>query len=527
MDAEWRHGPEPAPGPVGEAALNRSFVAYHPGLMTDLYHPDAAYVAWRYGRLHETTFDLYTRKAPFGSAYLLFAGLEQALEFLQAFSYSDEDLAFLQQVRDYDRGFLAFLRELRFSGEILAMPEGNVAFPDEPLLRVTGPFCEALLLESGMLQAINLSTLIATKAARVVWAAQGRRVAEFGARRAQEPFTVARASYIAGCTSTSFLAAAFRFRLPATGSIPHALVQSFPSEEEAFEAVAETFNRYTLLLDTYDPRRAVHLAARVAKRVRDRLGHRLAAVRLDSGDLVADAKYARAVLDEEGLSDVRLLGSGDLDEWKIAELLDAGAPFDAFGVGTSLAVGAGGVEQGVEGGALGGVYKEVAYREADGTLIYPVKVAGPKTTWPGKKEVYRVGQFHEDVVCLADELPPANAQRVLRPVVQGGRIVAGSLPPISEVWEHAREQLQALPERYKALSGAPAYPVRFSERLQALRAAATAGVNGGAAPGDARTASDWSLAGAAEPRGGPTEHGPRTGEGHLRRTNHRRGTADD
>src|SRR3954454_6956660 len=473
MDTEWRHGPEPAPGPVGEAALNRSFVAYHPGLMTDLYHPDAAYVAWRYGRLHETTFDLYTRRAPFGSAYLLFAGLEQALEFLQAFRYSDEDLAFLQQVRDYDRGFLAFLRELRFSGEIMAMPEGNVAFSDEPLLRVTGPFCEALLLESGMLQAINLSTLIATKAARVVWASQGRRVAEFGARRAQEPFTVARASYIGGCTSTSFLAAAFRFRLPATGSIPHALVQCFSTEEEAFEAVAETFNRYTLLLDTYDVRRAIHTAVRVARRLRDRLGHRLAAVRLDSGDLVADAKYVRAVLDEAGLHDVGILGSGDLDEWRIADLLAAGAPFDAFGVGTALAVGAGGVEQGVEGGALGGVYKEVAYREPDGTMAYPVKVAGPKTTWPGRKEVYRVGTFDYDLICLADEVPPPAAERLLRPVVLNGRIVPGSLPPISEVWEHAREQLNALPERYKALNGAPPYPVRFSDSLQALRSEAT------------------------------------------------------
>lgn len=471
-------GGEGAAGPLDrpllDTALNRSYVAYHPGLMTDLYHPDAAYVAWRAGKLQETTFDLYTRRAPFGSAYMLFAGLEQALEFIQAFHYSDEDLAFLQQIRDYDRAFLAYLRRLRFTGEVLAMAEGTVVFPEEPLLRVTGPFCEALLLESGLLHAINLSTLIATKAARIVYAAQGRRVAEFGARRAQEPFTVARASYIAGCTSTSFLAAAFRFRLPATGSIPHALVQLFPSEEEAFEAVAETFNRYTLLLDTYDPRRAIHIACRVAKRVRDRLGHRLAAVRLDSGDLVGDAKYVRQVLDEEGLHDVRILGSGDLDEWKIADLLAAGAPFDAFGVGTALAVGAGGVEQGVEGGALGGVYKEVAYRRPDGSYAYPVKVAGPKTTWPGRKEVYRRGPFVEDIVCLADEPPPPDAERLLRPVVLDGRIAPGSLPPISEVWEHAREQLQALPERYKVLNGAPAYPVRFSERLQELRRQAMA-----------------------------------------------------
>jgi nicotinate phosphoribosyltransferase len=195
-------------------------------------------------------------------------------------------------------------------------------------------------------------------------------------------------------------------------------------------------------------------------------------VRLDSGDLVADAKYVRSVLDDAGLQEVRILGSGDLDEWRIAELLEAGAPFDAFGVGTALAVGAGGVEQGVEGGALGGVYKAVAYRGPDGTLSYPVKVAGPKTTWPGKKEVYRIGHFEEDVVCLAEEVPPPRAERLLRPVVLNGRVVPGSLPPISEVWEHAREQLALLPERYKALSDAPAYPVRFSDRLQALRAEA-------------------------------------------------------
>src|SRR5262249_8121797 len=215
----WAAGPSAGSSPSGwtpelDAALNRSYVPYHPGLMTDQYHPDAAYVAWRHGKLQETTFDLYTRRTPFGSAYLLVAGLEPALEFLQAFHYGDEDLAYLQQVRDYDRGFLAYLRALRFSGEVLAMAEGTVAFQDEPLLRVTGPFCEALVLETGLLHAVNLSTLIATKAARVVWAAQGRRVAEFGARRAQEPFTVARASYIGGCASTSFLAGAFRFRLP-------------------------------------------------------------------------------------------------------------------------------------------------------------------------------------------------------------------------------------------------------------------------------------------------------------------------
>src|SRR5579864_7852766 len=188
--------------------MHRRAPGFHPGLMTDMYHPDSAYVSWRTGCNGLTTFDLYTRKAPFGGAYLLVAGLESALQFARSFRYTEEELKFLAQIRDYDAAFLDELAQIRFTGEILALPEGTVAFPDEPLLRVTAPFREALLLEAGLLQAIALSTLIATKASRIVYAAeQGhpRRVAEFAFRRAQEPLTVARASYIGGCSSTSLL----------------------------------------------------------------------------------------------------------------------------------------------------------------------------------------------------------------------------------------------------------------------------------------------------------------------------------
>ena len=188
-----------------------------PGLLTDLYHPDAAYVAWRKGRNGVTTFDLYTRRAPFGGAYLLVAGLEAALAFLRAFRYSERDLRYLSQVRDYDPAFLELLGRVRFTGDILALPEGSIAFPDEPLLRVSAPFVEALLVESGLLQAVNLATLLATKAARITTAAAGRRVAEFAFRRAQAPFTVSRSAYIGGCASTSFVAAG-----SATGCRPRA-----------------------------------------------------------------------------------------------------------------------------------------------------------------------------------------------------------------------------------------------------------------------------------------------------------------
>ncbi|WIG62088.1 MAG: Nicotinate phosphoribosyltransferase [Ktedonobacterales bacterium] len=442
----------------------------HPGLFTDMYHPDAAYVSWLTGRNGLTTFDLYVRSAPFGGAYMLLAGLEAALKFVQSFHYMPDELAFLARIRDYDAAFLDELANLRFTGEIYAMPEGAIAFPNEPLLRLTAPFREALLMESGLLQAINLATLVATKAARVVWAAQGRRVSEFAFRRAQNPMVVARSSYIGGCSSTSLLAAAFDYRLLATGTVPHALIQLFPTEEEAFTAIAESFNRYTLLLDTYDPRRAIHTAIDVAHKISKSLGHTLAAVRLDSGNLVEDSRYVREQLFLAAMSSVRILASGDLDEFEIAELLAAGAEIDALGVGTSLGTGAGNVEHGISGGALGGVYKEVAYVEEDGSEQPKLKLAGSKTTWPGRKEVYRHPEWQEDIVQLAHEPAPLGYTRLLRPVMRQGQIIPGSLPPLGEVWELAQANLRALPERYHALKVDMPYPVRFSQALEHMRA---------------------------------------------------------
>ncbi len=452
--------------------MNRRAPKTHPGLMADMYHPDSAYISWRSGRNGLTTFDLYTRTAPFGGTYLLVAGLESALEFAQSFRYTEEELNFLARIRDYDFAFLDEMAKLRFTGEILAFPEGSIAFPNEPLLRVTAPFREALLLESGLLQAIALSTLIATKASRIVYAAeQGhpRRVAEFAFRRAQEPMTVARASYIGGCASTSLLNAAYEYRLPATGTVPHALIELFDTEEEAFEAVAEAYNRYTLLLDTYDPRQAIHTAIEVALRSQETLGHTLAAVRLDSGDIVGDSIYIRQQLDKAGLNAVRILASGDLDEWKITEMLQAGAAIDSFGVGTALGNGMGSVERGIPGGSLGLVYKEVWYVDDEGIEHPKIKTAGVKSTWPGKKEVYRHPNWEEDVIQLAHEPRPDHYHRLLKPVMRNGEIVPGSLPPLSEVRELAQQNLAQLPSQYRALTVDTPYPVRFSESSQALR----------------------------------------------------------
>lgn len=449
--------------------MDHIFLGRHPGLMTDLYHPDAAYVSWRTGRNGLATFDLYTRSAPFAGAYLLVAGLEMALEFVQSFRYTDEDLRYLGQIRDYDPAFLEHLRRLRFTGEMLAMPEGSIAFPNEPLLRVTAPFQEALLLESGLLHMVSLSTLIATKAARVVHAARGRPVADFSLRRAQNPYVATRSAIIGGCVSTSFLAAAYEMRLRATGTIPHALVQLYDSEREAFAAVAESFNRYTFLLDTYRVRDAIHTAVEVAREYQDRMGHTLTAVRLDSGDLLSDSGYVRKVLDDAGLKEVRILASGDLDEFRIAELVREGAPVDGFGVGTSTGVGAASVEHQAPGGALGAVYKMVWY-EDENTVDRPkIKLAGQKSTWPGKKEVYRIGRFEKDVIQLEEERKPADGSRLLKPVIRDGQVLPGAVPPLSEIWELAHANLQQMPEQYHALIAEQPYPVERSKKLIALR----------------------------------------------------------
>jgi len=434
------------------------------GLGVDLYHIDSAYIAWRAGLTPAATFDLYTRSAPFGGAYLLTAGLELALDFVSSLRFGDDEIAYLRSLRPYDEVFLATLRGLRFTGEILAIPEGEIAFADEPLVRVTAPFLEALLVESGLLHTVGVSTLIATKAARIVLAAEGRPVAEFGYRRAQTPFIAARSAYIGGCTSTSFLAAARRFGIPSSGTIPHALVGAFPSEADAFRAVAETLDNYSLLLDTYDVDRAIRTAISVARETEGHTGYKLASVRLDSGDLVADSRYVRAALDDAGMTEVRVLASGDLDEWRIAALLAAGAPIDGFGVGTSLATGVGSVDHSVEGGALGAVYK-LAWLEESAAV--PIKIAGEKSTWPGKKQVVRVGSFERDVIQLEEEPFPSGSRPLLAPAMSGG--VAAGLPSLVDIRERAAANFAALPEQFRALESLAEYPVEHSDRLIALR----------------------------------------------------------
>ncbi len=448
------------------------------GLQTDLYHVDSAFIAWQSGRNGLATFDLYTRAAPFGGAWMLVAGLELAARFAAAFQYTDDDIAWLKKTRPYPGEFWRTLRRTRFTGEILAMAEGEIAFPGEPLARVTAPFREALLLESGLLHTIGISTLLATKAARVVHAAGEKPVAEFAFRRAHEPWLTTRSGWIAGCRSTSYLAAARELGIPVSGTIPHALVQAYPTEREAFRAVAAAEATYTLLLDTYDVRKSIHLAIETAQWSAETNGNRLAAVRLDSGDIFADSRFCRRLLDEAGLNEVQILASGDLDEFGITDLERKGAPIDAYGVGTSLGVAAGSLQHRIEGGALGAVYKLVWYdSDRDGVPASdeaPIKIAGAKSTWPGRKQISRNEPFREDIIHLEHEHPGPEWRPLLQPVLRHGHILPNALPTLRQIRQRAAASIAALPAEYHALTNAPKYPLLNSPELVALREATIA-----------------------------------------------------
>jgi nicotinate phosphoribosyltransferase len=445
---------------------DHAFLPESTALFLDLYHLDAAYMAWKGQHTGVATFDLYVRSNPFAGGFMLVAGLEPAMDYLQRFVFTDPQLAYLERIRHYEPAFLTFLSEMRFSGDVFGIREGEIAFPNEPLLRVTAPFHEALILESGLLRAIGVSTLIATKAARLTLTARGASVADFSFRRAHAPYFAARAGYMGGCDSTSFVAAAMAYDIPASGTIPHALVQAYPTELEAFRAVANALPRYSLLLDTYSVPAGIENAITVAKED-PRTGHRLMAVRLDSGDLIADSVMVRTRLDEAGLHDVKVLVSGDIDEYRIAEILGAGAPVDGFGVGGNLGVGLGTVASGTVGGVIGAVYKLVWF-DSDPDHPSRIKIAGNKSTWPGRKQVYRTGEFERDLIALEDEMAPAESHALLQPVVLGGKRV---MPEESVHQTRARAQasLAALPAFLRELAPEKPYPIQMSAALLTLR----------------------------------------------------------
>ncbi|HKM60322.1 MAG TPA: nicotinate phosphoribosyltransferase [Candidatus Bathyarchaeia archaeon] len=430
-------------------------------LFTDFYELTMCASYFDNKNFEQATFDLFIRRLPENRSYFLFAGLEQCLQYLQNITFNDAHLEYLK-ARGFHRDFLEYLRGFKFTGEVWAIPEGSLAFPNEPLIRVTAPIIEAQLVETFLLNTINLQTMIATKASRVVFAAKGKPIIEFGLRR--EPgvdagMKVARSSYIAGCEGTSNVLAGQVYDIPVFGTMAHSFIMSYPKEIDAFRAFTLTFpDKSTLLIDTYDDFSGAEKAAVIAKELEAK-GCKLGGVRLDSGDLAKDSKKIRKFLDDQGLNYVKIFASGDLDEFKIEELLCKGACIDSFGVGTKMGTSA-------DRPYLDVIYKLCETMKADGTFTPIMKLSKEKITLPGRKQVYRFsdaeGKIEKDTIALEDE--KVDSQPLLVKVMEKGKLTR-PLPLLRQIRADAATSLSKLPDQYKALTGAPVYPVEISRNL--------------------------------------------------------------
>ncbi len=438
-------------------------------LLIDQYELAMAASYHRRGMNEPAVFELFARKLPPNRDWLLACALGPTLRLIEAMRFGRRELDYLRTL-GFDGEFLSFLDTFRFSGDIDAMPEGTIAFANEPLVRVTAPRIEAQLLETLLLNQINFQTMIATKAARVVLAAgggepgAGESVIDFSPRRdhgADAAMKAARAAAIAGCGGTSNVAAAMRYGLRPVGTMAHSYVLSFASEDEAFRSFMEDFPDNTLLLvDTYDTVEGVRRAIEASRET----GIPLTGVRLDSGDLEGLSRKARRLLDEAGMNEARIVASGDLEEGRIAELVAAGAPIDMWGVGTDLGTSR-------DSPVVNGVYKLVADRD-DGTWRGVAKSSEAKATVAGPKQVlrrFRNGTMNEDVIAAADE--DLDGEPLLVPAMRGGEIVLSE--SLEEMRERAARALASLPDHLRRGDGEP-YPVRYSERLRSAGAAEVA-----------------------------------------------------
>jgi nicotinate phosphoribosyltransferase len=434
------------------------------GMFTDLYELTMCSSYFDNGRFESATFDLFTRRLPETRSYMLFAGLEQILLYLENMHFTEEHISYLRK-QGFNSDFLRYLRKFKFTGDVWAIPEGTVAFPNEPLIRVTAPIIEAQLIETFLLNTVNLHTMIATKASRVVHAAKGRRVIEFGLRREHgidAGVKVARSSYIAGCHGTSNVLAGLVYGIPLFGTMAHSFIMSYEREIDAFRAFAKTFpNKTTLLIDTYDDIAGAEKAAEIAKELEGK-GYPLGGVRLDSGDLADISKKVRKILDERGLSYVKIFASGDLDEFKITELLKLGSKIDAFGVGTKMGTSA-------DKPYLDVIYKLCETMNIEGNFSPIMKLSEGKITLPGRKQVFRFkddeGNFKKDTIALANE--KMDGDPLLVNVMKEGKLTY-KLPSLDEIRAFASENLAKLPERFKVLTNAPEYHVDLSYSLENL-----------------------------------------------------------
>ena len=429
-------------------------------LLTDLYELTMAQAYLDQGMEEPAVFEFFVRKLPTHRNFLVVAGLEQVLAFLSELHFTKEELTWLDQSKRFSAKLLHYLEALRFTGDVEAMPEGTMVFPHEPILRIVAPLPQAQLVESRVMNLLNLQTMVASKAARSVLIVGEKPLIDFGLRRAhgaEAGLLAARASYLAGFAGTSTVLAGMAFGIPLYGTMAHSFVQAQKDESLAFEHFAESQpDHVVLLIDTYDTEAAADKVVALAQSLHAK-GITINGVRLDSGDLADHARNVRRILDQGALPQVYILASGNLDEYRLRDLVQSGAPIDRFAVGTAMTTSS-------DAPSLDCAYKlqEYAGRPCR-------KRSEGKATWPGRKQVYRYdadeGCLDHDIVTTDDD--PLPGQPLLQPVMKGGRRLAAS-PPLAEVRRYTAVQLGRLPKSLQVLEVSPAYDVRISDTLQGL-----------------------------------------------------------
>jgi nicotinate phosphoribosyltransferase len=427
-------------------------------LLTDRYQLTMLQGYWRHG-MHETAvFEFFVRKLPNQRSFLVAAGLDQVLESLEELAFSPDDIEWLAQTQHFQSGFLSWLKDVRFTGDVNAMPEGTVFFAEEPILQVIAPLPEAQIVETRLINLLNFQTAIASKAVRSVLVAPGKLLVEFGLRRAhgaEAALMAARASYIAGFDGTSNVLAGKLFAIPLYGTMAHSFIQAHDDEITAFEhfAVANPSD-IVLLIDTYDTEQSATKVVDLAKALKGR-GIEIKGVRIDSGDLGRHASKVRAILDEGGLRGVGIFASGNLDEYTLRDLVAGGAPIGGFGIGTRL------------DSLSDAPYLDCAYKLQEYAGRQRRKHSEGKATWPGRKQVYRrldnFARMTDDIVTLCHE--KLEGQALLIPVMRGGKRI-GDPQPLPALRRYAAEQLAQLPDSLRILDHSEPFKVSISPSLQ-------------------------------------------------------------
>ena len=426
-------------------------------LLTDLYQLTMLQGYVEQGMEEQATFEFFVRKLPPKRNFLLAAGLEQALSFLENLRFTSEELEWLNGCGLFRRALVDYLEKLHFTGDVHAMPEGTVFFPDEPIVRITAPLPQAQLVETRLINLLHFQTLIASKAARSVLVAPGKLLVDFGLRRAhgaEAGLLAARASYLAGFSGSSTVQAAPQFGIPIYGTMAHSFVQAHEDETAAFERFAyANADNVVLLIDTYDTEAGAAKVVSLAPRLREK-GIAIQGVRLDSGDLAEHARKVRRILDEGGLTDAVIFASGNLDESSVAQLLAAQAPIDGFGIGTRMDTSA------------DAPYLDCAYKLEEYAGQARRKRSEGKATWPGRKQVYRRydadGRMCSDILTLEDD--PQEGEPLIQPVMRAGQRL-NAAAPLTALRERARNQLARLPQGLRTLEKGPDYPVQVSPAL--------------------------------------------------------------